>query len=101
MMKGKFNIQLFKSNHSTVKREKTCLPPMFIDLDLVPGRPISVNPGLKVLFHVCMLHSYALLRVTFCVIMTVSQSKGTTVFCKLELHVLRQENLAQIGVIPR
>ena len=47
------------------------------------------------------LPSYALLRVTFCVIMTVSQSKGTTVFCKLELHVLRQENLAQIGVIPR
>ena len=80
MMKGKFNIQLFKSNHSTVKREKTCLPPMFIDLDLVPGRPISVNPGLKVLFHVCMLHSYALLRVTFCVTITVSRSEGSTVF---------------------
>ena len=93
-MKGKFNIQLFKSNHSTVKREKTCLPPMFIDLDLVLGRPISVTPGLKVLFHVCMLHSYALLRVTFCVIITVSRSEGSTVFWNLMLHVLRQENRA-------
>ena len=68
----------------------------------VPERPITValiQDYNFVLF--CILPSYALLRVTFCVIMTVSQSEGTTVFCKLELHVLRQENLAQIGLIPR
>ena len=38
--------------------------------------------------------SHALLRVTFCINFTVSQGKGSTVFCKLELHVLRQENRA-------
>ena len=43
---------------------------------------------------VCILPSCVVLRLTFCVIITVSRSKGTTVFCKLELHVLRQENLA-------
>ena len=35
------------------------------------------------------LSSYTLLRVKPCVIITVSQSKGLTVFSKLELHVLR------------
>ena len=39
------------------------------------------------------LPSYAFLRVTFCVIITEYRSKDTTVLCKLELHVLRQENL--------
>ena len=36
----------------------------------------------------------ASLRVTFSVTVTVSQSKGSTAFCKLVLHVhvLRQEN---------
>ena len=43
------------------------------------------------LFRFCILHSCALLRVTFCVIITVSRSKGSTVFCNLELHVLRLE----------
>ena len=38
--------------------------------------------------------SHALFRVTFCINFTVSQSKGLTLFCKLELHVLRQENRA-------
>ena len=56
----------------------------------VPERSISVNPGLKF----CILHSYALLRVTFCVITTVSRSKGLAVFCNLKLHVLRRENRA-------
>ena len=32
-----------------------------------------------------------MLRVTFCVIITVSRIKGSTVFSKLELHVLRLE----------
>ena len=41
----------------------------------------------------CILSSYVLLRETFCVIITVSLSKGSEEFCKLELHVLRQENL--------
>ena len=49
----------------------------------VPERPISANPGL-VLFDFLYLPSYALLRVTFCVIISFFQSKGTTVFCKLE-----------------
>ena len=34
-----------------------------------------------------------LFRVKFGVIISVSLSKGSTVFCKLKLHVLRQENL--------
>ena len=35
--------------------------------------------------------SHALLRVTYWVIITGFQTKGLTAFCKLELHVLRQE----------
>ena len=71
-------------------------------------------PPSTVLFHCCLrtfhlhyisayqglifvpffyLPFFVLLKVTFCVIITVSQSKGSTVFCKLELHVLRQDNL--------
>ena len=48
----------------------------------------------KTQFHFLSLPSYELLRVTFYVIITVSLGKGSTVFCKLELHVLRQENRA-------
>ena len=59
----------------------------------VPERQISANPGSKFLFHFCILPSYVLLRVTFCVIITVSRGKGSTVCCKLQLHVLRQEDL--------
>ena len=33
--------------------------------------------------------------VTFCVIITVSRIKGSTVFCNLEFHVLRRENPAE------
>ena len=57
-------------------------------------RPTSLNPELKFCSVVCILHSCALLRVTFCIIITVSHTKGSTVFCELELHVLRQENRA-------
>ena len=46
------------------------------------------------LFRFCILLSYALLRVTFCVIITVSGIKGSTVDCNFELHVLRVETLA-------
>ena len=55
----------------------------------VPERPITANPGLKILFHFLYLPSYESLRVTFCVIIIISQSKGSTVCSKLELHVLR------------
>ena len=54
-------------------------------------RPTS---KIKILFRFCILRSCALLRVTFCVIITVSRSKGSTVFCNLELLVLRRENRA-------
>ena len=54
----------------------------------VPERPISFNPGLK-FCSVLYLHSYALLRVIFCVISTVSRSKDSTTLCNPELHVLR------------
>ena len=53
------------------------------------------------MFHFLHLPSYALLRVTVCV--TISfflHSKGTTVFCKLELHVLREKQLLKIWRNP-
>ena len=53
------------------------------------------------MFHFLHLPSYALLRVTVCV--TVSfflHSKVTTVFCKLELHVLREKKLLTIWRNP-
>ena len=59
----------------------------------VPERPISFNPVLK-FCSVLYLHSYALLRVTFCVISTVSRSKDSTTLWNPELHVLRWENRA-------
>ena len=34
-----------------------------------------------------------MLRATFCIIITVSQIKGFTLCCKLELHVLRQKKI--------
>ena len=52
---------------------------------LVPERPISANPGLN---HSVHLQTCALLRVTLGVIITVSQSKDSIVFCKLELNVI-------------
>ena len=33
-----------------------------------------------------------LFRVKFCVVISVSLSKGSTVFCKPELHGAREEN---------
>ena len=42
--------------------------------------------------HFFHLIFYGLLRVKFCVIITVSKRGGSTVFCKLELHALRQQN---------
>ena len=54
----------------------------------VPKRPISVNPGLT-FCSVLVLHFYVLPRVTFCAIIAVSRSKGSTVFCNLELPALK------------
>ena len=47
----------------------------------VHARLISANPGLKFYSIVCILPSRVLLRLTFWVIITVSWSKGSTVFC--------------------
>ena len=56
-------------------------------------RPISASPGLKINFFLFSYQpSHVLLRVTFCLIITISWSEGSTVFCKLEFHFLRQEN---------
>ena len=60
----------------------------------VPERPINVNPGLTFCSVFVFFHSYALLRVKVCVTITISRSKGSTVFCNVELHVLRRQNLA-------
>ena len=52
----------------------------------VPERPISANPGLKfysVFVFYCFLIEFD--RVTVCVIISLSRSKGSAIFCKLEL----------------
>ena len=67
---------------------------LVISLGPVPERSMSVNPGLKFGPFLYYTFQYALLRVTFCVIIMVSLSKGSTALCNLELHVLRQENCA-------
>ena len=54
------------------------------------------------MFHFLHLPSYALLRVTFCVTISFFPSKGTTVFCKLELHMfLDKKTLLRIWLNPR
>ena len=79
-------ICLFSENEVTILVLQSAQDPL-------PERPISANPGLKFCPTFLYLPSYVLLRVTFCVIITISRSKGSTACCKLELHVLRQENL--------
>ena len=49
----------------------------------------------KTLLHFLYLISNAFLSVTLCVNITVSQRRGSIVFCKHELHILRQENPAR------
>ena len=67
---------------------------LVISLGPVPERSVSVNPGLKfcsvfVLYiPICISYSN-ILRYHY-----VSLSKGSTSFCNLKLHVLRQENCA-------
>ena len=77
-----------------------CLFPASKKKGPVPERPISANLGLKFCFTLILyLPSYTLPSVTFCVIISFFffRSKGTTVLCKLELHVLTR-NL-QFGLI--
>ena len=87
-----------QTNYSQTFEEQTCshfvkfffLLRLFTENFILKGpgpeRPISANPELKFCSVV------PLLRVPFCSIITVYQSKGSTIFCELELHVLRQEN---------
>ena len=63
----------------------------------VPENPISANPGLKILFHLLYLPSYALLiRVTFYVIITESRSKNTAVFVSSSDLFLDNKTLLEI-----
>ena len=58
-------------------------------MGLVPERPISANPGLKFVPFLSYLE------------VTISRSKGPTIFCKLEFHVLREKNtLLKIWLNP-
>ena len=60
-----------------------------------PEMPISVNPGLKFWFvFLLYISMHYLGSAAFCVIISVSRSKGSTVLLNLELHVLRRENCA-------
>ena len=52
------------------------------------------------MYHFLYLPSYALLRVTFRVIISFFRSKVTTVFWKLKLHVLSGETLLKIWLTP-
>ena len=63
---------------------------------LVPENPISGNPRLKILFHLLYLPSYALLRVTFYVIITESRSKNTAVFVSSSDLFLDNKTLLEI-----
>ena len=58
----------------------------------VPERLISANPGLKFCHDILFCLPMHCLEIS--VIISFIRSKGTTVFCKLEVHVLRQEYLA-------
>ena len=69
------------------ERRLYSLPTILLDQGRVPERPISANLGLPFCSIFCIQPFYVLLRVTFCVIITVSPSNGSTVFCTLELHV--------------
>ena len=89
-----------------VKPHKRKFVPVIVHLVIyrwapAPERPICANPGLNFVPFL-YLPSNRLLRVTYFVLAflclgatTVFYSIGTTVFFKLELHVLRQENLVQ------
>ena len=62
----------------------------------VPENPISANSGLNILFHLLYLPSYALLRVTFYVVITESRSKNTAVFVSSSDLFLDNKTLLEI-----
>ena len=66
----------------------------------VPERPISFNPGLKLLFHFLYLPSYALLRKTFCVIITVNLVERHNWFVSSEGMFLDKKTLLKIWLNP-
>ena len=80
-----YNAVTFRKQYFVVLRSPHARPFAFNHLAPVPERPISANPGLKILFYFNLyLPSYALSRVQFYAIITESRSKDTKVFCKLE-----------------
>ena len=72
--------------NSSQVRSKTVMGP-------VPERPFSTYPGLKFCSTFCICLPMHCVE-NICVIISFFRGGGTTVFCKLELHVLRRENLA-------
>ena len=74
-------------NKTSVKR-KVLVP--------VPENPISAHPGLKILFHLLYLPSFALLRVTCYVIITEYRSKNTAVFVSSSDLFLDNKTLLEI-----
>ena len=74
-------------NKTSVKR-KVLVP--------VPENPISANSGLNILFNLLYLPSYALLRVTFYVVITESRSKNTAVFVSSSDLFLDNKTLLEI-----
>ena len=77
-----------------MRQEQTLLIQTIVSLGPGSLKGDKLQSRIKSLFRFCILHSYALLRVTFCVIITVSRGQDSIIFCNLELHVLRQENRA-------
>ena len=65
----------------------------------VPERLIGVNPGL-IFVPFCILHSYALLRETFFVIITVSRIKGSTFFVTSSCMLLDEKTVLEIWLNP-
>ena len=78
----------------TVDRECLVLLSQSLLLGPVPERPISANPGLKFCSVFFILPFCVLPRIAFCAIITVCRTRGSTVLCKFDLLVLKQENLA-------
>ena len=60
--------------------------------------PVDTSPKKcsSISFRFCFLHSYALLRVTFCVIITSSRSKGSTVFVTSSCKFLDEKTVLEI-----
>ena len=77
-----------------LSRASTTLIKKIEALGQVPERPINPNPGLKFCSTFCIYLPMHCFKVTYFVIIPISRRKGSTVCCKLQLHVLRLENLA-------